>query len=571
MKYIITAILSVSLFCDIFAQSTAVLTEPVEFSRSSSDQRPEKFAAVNLSNNLQEIFDEPTPEPTYSYTAVAGNGGGSTDKTSIAAETLVIFLEENNNFLIRTALSIVKELSKSPYFSSIKIYPAGHMLLSGQRAPDLYIRLRSNFQGDKYHLNMTGGSSFLPRYGPSFYKLFTSPKSHSTSSELEYTFFPNQKMGSFEDDGAWGAGKSIGQQLSKQYKGEFKAHLHRPNFPNSFYPTFKTAPNFTFLKSNNAKQLVSVHGLMVYNRSCWVFESTKPPVEVLPLISTELQAKNWKQDRLETNDDFQILSLSKEKMAMRVSVLNERDEPWVRSFFENKSSDKKYKYCVAYQHSMSKEDSWPVFKKLLEGNPLPLQAIMIATHLDKHKKDEVNIYLDKLTPQMTPYEKYLVADWKEWIIMSKQEDLLDLYIKVVLEFLWNTPSDKRLKKTYGLIKRYKALKHLRDPIYLPINLPEKTRNKYNIHSLKSILGKKNVMDINSTFAVSFAPEFLYAIFYTLSVLQRSPDLQRIVLILYQHGLQQIFYLISVPLIFCVLFLESLVSFLLYNQIYDQNS
>jgi len=76
---------------------------------------------------------------------------------------------------------------------------------------------------------------------------------------------------------------------------------------------------------------------------------------------------------------------------------------------------------------------------------------------------------------------------------------------VVLEFLWRTPSDKRIEETYSLIQRYKKLKYLKSPRFLPINLSEETRNKYGIQSVNKALGVKQTFDVNTTCAISFAP------------------------------------------------------------------
>ena len=474
----------------------------------------EPFGSARFQAKPLEFCFGKTTKP-FCFTTTSGAGEGSRSWPRYALETAAVFIEEPSDLLALTALSLVEGLRALPHLRTITVYPAGCAFLPGDKRPNIFIHLRCETNETQQVVFMVGGDSYLGDMEASEHSCFLTGLSWNADAEVKFSLKENLDQDGPRLRGAgWAAGQKIADVFVKKVKPDLeKGTSILPSFPDCFYPPYTPAPDFEFLRTQDAPRLSSTCGLLTRNTTCWTFSSPDAPDQLLPSLSKTMSDAGWEEDRLLLREAFNRLDLKKEAegLFLRVETVNSDLDGWLDPSVATQRAGGEYQYCATFNHRLTQDESWEFIKPFVEQSATPSQAIVMAQYLDDSMSREFHPVLTRMAPKMAADDLLYLADLAYCSFRNREEFGRRYFIQSALKLLWSTPrKEKLIEDLEEWAKHRPCVKDLREVHKLPVRLTPAEREQYGIRLLEEVVGKKITLGIGEAFAVFASPAHVHA-------------------------------------------------------------
>ena len=415
------------------------------------------------------------------------SSSSSTDRNhTFALDSMTIFLNGKSPDLMPIALKMIKNLEIINPLVKITIIPDGATIAKGGRQSDYFITLRHE-GGDSEKIHLAGGTSLLGEFG-NYNKYLFSLDDFAFSARIKFSHHSvsinsTQKTHAINTDKA---ANKLSEHVIDYLKDRVKNVPFRALFPESFYPEYREAPEFDFLKENNSQMLMSASGLLSYNTSNWIFDSDKSPQELLPKLLLKLEKKGWQKERLLLQDEgIQFLRMSnKEKgLYLNIALCSDKLSKWLEP-----QTVPGHRYNVVYQDYCPRKEVLPVIEKLLKNSPSADQTLLCINYLrDEYRErtELVDPVLSKIDTQMSPDQLLRICEY--YCSNRKHEQGRDYYIQAALNHMWR---GKKGMFNGDYVKQFKFVKELATANELPFSLTPDEKKRYKIRNFEDIVGKE---------------------------------------------------------------------------------
>lgn len=486
-----------------FSHAPSSPYEYIEFSRNeeSAGFQPNQ----PLPAPLAAIWKEKKP-------AVSGVNLWTTSSTMrtnirIPLRSAALFLESRDELLERTALSLIKKLNIRG-LQTVRLYAPGKTLPPGTIKPDIFLRLRSESNGETNRVCLLGGSAYLDDIQPLSNNAQFSEGRWSMEVELSLTPSFLSRPPSTQIMG-WKCGEELAKAVTKEIHSITEKYGVVPEFPKSFVPDWQPAPDLAFLNDFNAREIISTRENLTFNTTAWIFTSPKSPQNLLSALSARLQKEGWAEDRLFVNDTNQILEVEKkdEGLFLRIIDADEELDVWLGGDLAKQRAAGDKPYFVIFSHLMSHNEIQPIIDPFFNGSPTPAQAMGIAMYQERQgagvkEMKPVFPVLRKLAPDMSAADLFRLAKWIRYATYPYEEKTRYYFIQSVLKNLWGDYNKELEKEQDDWAKRKSFIKELLPVQSLPCRLSVEEQLENGIRPLEEVLGTEYSLAVGEPFAVS---------------------------------------------------------------------
>ena len=261
-------------------------------SQGESGRFQAHIGTIDAKNNIQ----------TLSSTS-AGSGA------RVSTRNVMIICQSPHALLDRTMHEFQKALVQLPYVDKVAYYPFGTWPEPGGLLPDVFITINmpqvneKSFLHSRYFKAMikwTAGSSIFAGTSHSDQTYTLPVVRFDIESQLEH----ESEMFGIEGSQAKYklAADSICNEMiksiSKQFENLLDKYGRMPESPEMLYGVYHEPPEFSFLKADKVRLLISGKGLLKNNHTVWRFVSERDINKALTVCRDELTTLGWGQEDL---------------------------------------------------------------------------------------------------------------------------------------------------------------------------------------------------------------------------------------------------------------------------------
>ena len=283
--------------------SSSSKSEPVVILNESGKNKPTEqedssgrfhahIGTINARNNIQ----------TLSSTS-AGSGA------RVSTRNILIICQSPHDLLDRTMHEFQKSLAQLPYVGEVAYYPFGTWPKPGGLLPDVFITINmpqvneKSFLRSRYFkaiIKWTAGSSIFAGTSHSDQTYTLPVVRFDIESQLDH----ESKMFGIEGSqakyklAADGICSEMIKSISKQFENLLDKYGQMPESPEMLYGDYHEPPEFSFLKADKVRLLISGKGLLKNNHTVWRFVSERETDKALTACRDEMKILGWGQEDL---------------------------------------------------------------------------------------------------------------------------------------------------------------------------------------------------------------------------------------------------------------------------------
>ena len=283
--------------------SSSSKSEPVVILNESGKNKPTEqedssgrfhahIVTINARNNIQ----------TLSSTS-AGSGA------RVSTRNILIICQSPHDLLDRTMHEFQKSLAQLPYVGEVAYYPFGTWPEPGGLLPDVFITINMpqvnerSFLRSRYFkaiIKWTAGSSIFAGTSHSDQTYTLPVVRFDIESQLDH----ESKMFGIEGSqakyklAADGICSEMIKSISKQFENLLDKYGQMPESPEMLYGDYHEPPEFSFLKADKVRLLISGKGLLKNNHTVWRFVSERETDKALTACRDEMKILGWGQEDL---------------------------------------------------------------------------------------------------------------------------------------------------------------------------------------------------------------------------------------------------------------------------------
>jgi hypothetical protein len=337
------------------------------------------------------------------------SASSSSDNSRFACRRIAVILEGDHPFLYRVGSGLVQQLRKLPGVETVEFQTQGAFPASGQRAPDIFVRLYLN----QFHENLVPYSLRLSaqidadvgrmplRSTHSYHDSFTPPllafnlqvgMSHQSTTtgyeSVRYTL------------AAQNVAKDLGGQIGKTFGQWRDKYGLLPELPAEFYGPY-TGPELPEpLQKLKPVRLGSYAGLLVHSETYSQFRLDDEPVQALAALRDAMTASGWK----ELSGDWNLprLSVRWAQANRRIHVFQmPRHEPFrgTRMTFPASEPEPACLFGIVDEERFRSDELHATLDRLL-AEPLSVERLMLFERMfDKQQEQRWLTILARQPPR----------------------------------------------------------------------------------------------------------------------------------------------------------------------------
>jgi len=335
--------------------------------QGSSGRFQAHIGTINAKNNIQ----------TLSSTS-AGSGA------RVSTRNILIICQSPHNLLDHTMREFQKSLAQLPYVGEVAYYPFGTWPKPGGFLPDVFIIINmpqvkeKTFLRSRYFkaiIKWTAGSSIFAGTSHSDQTYTLPVVRFDIESQLEH----ESEMFGIESSRAKYklAADSICNEMiksiSKQFENLLDKYGQMPESPEILHGVYHEPPELSFLKAEEAKQLISGSGLLENNHTVWRFADGRQTDKALMAYRDELKILGWGQEDL----GKEYLRMQKENEHIYIFRQNKRGSKAGTFFWSESDKTVPETSLIAdYESYLTSDQMQKAMDALLECN-LEIKTILI--------------------------------------------------------------------------------------------------------------------------------------------------------------------------------------------------
>jgi len=276
---------------------------PVVISKEPAKNRPKgredssgKFqahlATINVNNRIQTLS---------STSAESG--------ARVSTRNIMIICQSPHDLLDRTMREFQKSLIQLPYVHEVAYYPFGTWPNPGGLLADVFITANMPQVSDrcfirsryfKAIIKCTAGSSIFTGTSHSDQSYTLPVVRFDIESQLEHEsqMFGIESSRSKYKLAADSICREMFKSISKQFENLLDKYGRMPEAPEMLYGDYHEPPDFSFLKADKVRVLISGKGLLKNNHTVWRFASERRTDKALKACRDELITLGWEQEDL---------------------------------------------------------------------------------------------------------------------------------------------------------------------------------------------------------------------------------------------------------------------------------
>lgn len=295
--------------------SIGVVLVLFELPLGAGKAEPIVIGTINAKNNTQ----------TLSSTSAESAG-------RVSMRNVLVICQSPGDLLDLTMREFRKSLAQLPCVSEVAYCPFGTRPKPGGRLPDVFIIVNMSVVNEKSFIcsqyfkaviKWTAGSSIFAGTSVSDQRGALEVVRFDIESLLEHeseTFGierPQAKCKLAADSIC----SEMTSSISKQFENLLDKYGRMPESPRVLEGTYHEPPEFSFLKTGQAQQVISGYGLLKSNRSVWQFTDKRDIDKAVTAYRDELKVLGWEQEEL----GKEYLRMQNQNQRIHIFRLRQRD------------------------------------------------------------------------------------------------------------------------------------------------------------------------------------------------------------------------------------------------------